>query len=58
MSSQARNMAPGGLDTASGQMMLCDESGSVSIIWYEFIDRARMRITDMDGTDYEARWRR
>lgn len=55
---QAMNMAQRGLDTTDGQMMVYDESGSVSTMWYEFIDRDRMRITDMDGTYYEAHRRR
>lgn len=55
---QAMNMAQRGLDTTEGQMMIYDESGSVSTMWYEFIDRDRMRITDMDGTYYEAHRRR
>lgn len=52
---QARNMTQRGLDSAEGQMTMYDESGSVSTLWYEFIDRNRMRITDLDGTKYEAR---
>lgn len=52
---QARNMAQRGLDSAEGQMTMYDESGSVSTLWYEFIDRNRMRVTDLDGTKYEAR---
>lgn len=55
---RARYMPQGGMDTDSGQMTLYEESGSVSNMWYEFIDRDRMRITDMDGTDYEARRRK
>lgn len=51
---QARNMAQGGSNTSSGQMMMCDESGEITTMWYEFVDRNHMKITDMDGTNYEA----
>lgn len=54
---QAGSMAQGVPDNVNGQMMMFDESGSVSTMWYEFIDRDRMRITDLDGTLYEARRR-
>jgi len=51
-----RNAAPGGAGSAGGQMMLYDEAaGQVRTMWYEFVSRDIMRITDLDGTKYEAR---
>ena len=51
-----RNAAPGGAGSAGGQMMLYDEAaGQVRTMWYEFVSRDVMRITDLDGTKYEAR---
>jgi hypothetical protein len=44
-------------EPASGQMMLLDDSGEVSTIWYEFVGKDTMRITDLDGTKYDARRR-
>lgn len=51
---QTRNRAQGGSNTSSGQMMMCDELGEITTMWYEFVDRNHMMITDMDGTNYEA----
>ena len=49
-----RNVVQGGLDASRGQMMIYDESGAVYTMWYEFVGRDIMRITDMDGTHYKA----
>ncbi|HYB42956.1 MAG TPA: hypothetical protein VEL75_14360, partial [Candidatus Methylomirabilis sp.] len=53
-----RSGARGGQESAGGQMMLYDEAaGQIRTMWYEFVDRDVMRITDLDGTKYEARRR-
>lgn len=55
---QKRNRSQGGSNASSGQIMMCDESGEITSMWYEFVDRNHMKITDIDGTDYEARRRK
>ncbi|HXJ80275.1 MAG TPA: hypothetical protein VMS64_16540, partial [Candidatus Methylomirabilis sp.] len=53
-----RSMGPGGPQSTGGQMMLYDEAaGQVRTMWYEFVGKDVMRITDLDGTKYEARRR-
>jgi hypothetical protein len=39
----------------SGQMELYDtSSGQMNTMWYEFVDRDTMTVTDMDSTIYKA----
>ena len=53
-----RDVVRGRPEPSRGQMMLCDErEGQVRTMWYEFVDRDVMQITDLDGTKYEARRR-
>jgi len=52
-----RGMGRGGSEPANGQMMMYDDSGEVGTMWYEFVGRDTMKITDLDGTKYEARRR-
>ncbi len=55
---RGRNVVQGGLDASRGQMMMYDETGSVSTMWYEFVDQDTMQVTDQDGTHYKAHRRR
>lgn len=53
-----RDVVRGRSEPSRGQMMLLDAtSGQIGTMWYEFTDRDVMRITDLDGTTYEARRR-
>jgi hypothetical protein len=50
-----RSLSRGGPEPSGGQMMLYDETAAeVRTMWYEFVSRDVMRITDLDGTKYEA----
>lgn len=44
-------------DPARGQMMLLEPSGEIGTLWYEFVDQDRMHVTDLEGTEYEAKRR-
>ncbi len=44
-------------EPSRGQMTLFEESGEIGTLWYEFLDRDRMQVTDLEGTTYEARRR-
>ncbi|MGQ0812359.1 MAG: tetratricopeptide repeat protein [Nitrospiraceae bacterium] len=51
-----RDVVRGRSEPSRGQMMLYDEtSGQIGTMYYEFVDRHVMQITDLDGTKYEAR---
>ncbi|HEY3196590.1 MAG TPA: hypothetical protein VGJ57_01155, partial [Nitrospirales bacterium] len=47
----------GKMDMKGGQMMMLDETGQIGTMYYEFVDRNVLHITDLDGTKYEARRR-
>lgn len=47
----------GKMDVKGGQMMMLNETGEIGTMYYEFVDRNVLHITDLDGTKYEARRR-